>query len=319
MARDIVKATNLSKQYDSVTAIDNLSFSYSHGINGLLGSNGAGKTTLISLILGRVKPSSGTLTVLGYSPYSHRTKVSEEVGWVPEQDYFNIDVSTEDFLCHIGELAGLKRVSAMKRVSKLSSILEMGEEIHRSLDTLSYGMKQKVKVIGALIHDPSLLLMDEPLHGLDPPSQEKMLDLIQKIAKNMGKDIIIATHLLDVAEITDRILVIEEGKKVGEKDAMEKLERQKKIRFQVRKSIEDDGIHFLDILKSHGFRPQFDASSGFFNLPIPPEKDVSSVKNTLLQLIVKHSFQLQAFMTTSPDKTYNLENLFEREDEYKSN
>jgi ABC-2 type transport system ATP-binding protein len=208
----LLLARNLSKRYGSVRALDDVSFEISEGITGLLGSNGAGKTTSLKLFIGLLEPDGGSVEVLGAD-----TRASPEfrarIGYAPEHECLPAAVSAAEFLAYMAEVSGLPRSAARLRASDVLRHVGLFEERYRPIGTYSTGMKQRVKLAQALVHDPILAFLDEPTAGLDPMGRREMLELIRRVGTDFGVSIVISTHLMgDVERTCDAVVVLDAGK-----------------------------------------------------------------------------------------------------------
>jgi ABC-2 type transport system ATP-binding protein len=208
----LLSARDLTKTYGSVRALDGVSFEIGEGITGLLGSNGAGKTTSLKLFLGLIHPDSGSAEVLGHDP-----RVSPEfrtrIGYGPENDCLPGGVSAAEFLTYMAEVSGLPRSAARLRASDMLRHVGLFEERYRPIGTYSTGMKQRVKLAQALVHDPLLAFLDEPTAGLDPIGRREMLELIRRVGRDFGISIVVSTHLMgDVERACDSVVVLDAGR-----------------------------------------------------------------------------------------------------------
>ncbi len=209
----IVRARGLVKRYGEVVALAGVDVDVPRGITGLLGPNGAGKTTFIGMLLGLARPDSGSIEVSGIDPAARGPEVRARVGYSPEHHLLPPDMAAVDLVRHLAEVHGIPRSAATSRASDALWYVGMGEERQRPLGTMSTGQRQRVKLAMALSHDPALLLLDEPTDGLDPHQRETMLELIVKVARETGIDVIMSSHLLDEVERTcDQVVIIVEGK-----------------------------------------------------------------------------------------------------------
>jgi len=224
----VIQCRNLSRRFGSKTVLNNVSFEVYPGIIGLLGPNGAGKSTLIKLILGLDIPSSGGITLFG------KTKVElGKIGFMPEAKAIIPSMKGFEFVAFAGELEGLKRKDALRRSHEILDCLSMGEARFRKLGEYSTGMIQKVKLAQALVHDPELLILDEPTAGLDPPARNQMLDYLSYFARQQGKSIVLSTHLLgDVQSVCDQVVVLNFGNCLAS-CSLEKLVGNKENRYLI--------------------------------------------------------------------------------------
>lgn len=209
--RILLSAEQLTKQYRNVTALNGVSFDISEGITGILGENGAGKSTAIKIFLGLIPATSGKATVLGENAHAN-VSVRARLGYMPEHDCLPSDVSAAEFLTHMAELSGLPPTSARTRAADTLRHTGLFEERYRAIGGYSTGMKQRVKLAQALVHDPAFVFLDEPTAGLDPIGREEMLDLVRKTHRDFGISVLLSSHLMsDVERTCDRIIVIQGG------------------------------------------------------------------------------------------------------------
>jgi ABC-2 type transport system ATP-binding protein len=207
----LVKADGLLKTFGAVRALDGATFEIGEGITGLLGSNGAGKTTSLKLFLGLLKPDGGSVEVLGVDP-SGPPEYRTRIGYAPEHDCLPRTVTAAEFLAYMGEVSGLPRTTARLRTSDLLRHVGLFEERYRAIGTYSTGMKQRVKLAQALVHDPLVAFLDEPTAGLDPMGRRDMLELIRHVGRDFGISIVISTHLMgDVERTCDAVVVLDAG------------------------------------------------------------------------------------------------------------
>jgi len=208
-------ATNaLTKRYgESVTALDGLTVQIEPGIVGLVGSNGAGKSTLLKILLGLIRPTSGSATVFDLDVVTRGTQIRELVGYMPEHDCLPTDMSATDVVSHLAQISGLPRSAARERTAEVLRHVGLYEERYRAIGGYSTGMKQRVKLAQSLVHDPRLLLLDEPTNGLDPAGRDEMLELIHRTGTEFGIAVIVASHLLgEIERVCDHLVAIESGR-----------------------------------------------------------------------------------------------------------
>jgi len=214
----LLTAENLTKHYKDVVALDDVSFGISEGITGILGENGAGKSTAIKIFLGLLHPTSGSATILGEDA-SESVVVRSRLGYMPEHDCLPTTVSAAEFLTHMAEVSGLPPSRARTRAADTLRHAGLFEERYRAMGGYSTGMKQRVKLAQALVHDPAMVFLDEPTAGLDPAGREDMLELVRKTHREFGISILLSSHLMaDVERTCDRILVLQAGRLVQSGD-----------------------------------------------------------------------------------------------------
>ena len=205
----------LTKRYSSVTALDSLDLELSPGVIGLVGANGAGKSTLIKVLLGLLKPTSGSAQLLGFEVTRQEIDLRRYVGYMPEHDCLPTDVSATEFVAHMAGVSGLPRSAARERTADALRHVGLFEERYREMGGYSMGMKQRVKLAQALVHDPRVLLLDEPTNGLDPEARDDMLDLVRRTGRDFGIAIIMASHLLtEIERVCNYLVVIDAGRLV---------------------------------------------------------------------------------------------------------
>ena len=208
----LLAAQGLGKRYGNVVALDDVSFTIGDGITGILGENGAGKSTAIKIFMGLLKPTAGKATVLGEDA-SESLTVRGRLGYMPEHDCLPSGISAAEFLTHMAEVSGLPPSTARTRAADTLRHTGLFEERYRPIGGYSTGMKQRVKLSQALVHDPSFVFLDEPTAGLDPPGREEMLDLVRKTHRDFGISILFSSHLMaDVERTCDRIIVFQAGR-----------------------------------------------------------------------------------------------------------
>jgi ABC-2 type transport system ATP-binding protein len=208
----LVETEKLTKRYGSITAIADVSSRVDGTIIGLLGPNGAGKSTLLKALLGLI-PYEGSARVLGLSARTHGREIRDRVGYMPEQEALLSGMTAVELCTYAGELSGLPRTEAMQRAHAALYYAGLEEKRYQPVDGYSTGMKQRVKLAQALVHDPEILFLDEPTNGLDPRSRDEMLHLILELPARRGCAIVLSTHLLpDVERVCDSAVIMHQGR-----------------------------------------------------------------------------------------------------------
>ena len=193
-------------------ALDGVNLQIRPGVTGLLGPNGAGKSTLIKLLLGLVRLTSGSGTVLGCELGKDGRRIREKVGYMPEDDCYIPGMSGVEVVQFAAALSGIPAVEALRRAHEILDFCGMKQERYRIIDTFSTGMRQKIKFAAAIVHDPEFLILDEPTSGLDPEEREALLTRIRLLWSQSGKSVLISTHILpDVQAICDEVVILSNG------------------------------------------------------------------------------------------------------------
>ncbi len=209
----VIETTALSRRYGSIVALDDVTLTVERGITGLVGSNGAGKSTLLKILLGLQSPSGGRAMLFGRDVQLDDGTLRRRVGYMPEHDCLPRDSSAADFLVQMARLSGLPASVARERASDTLRHVGLHDERYRPVGEFSTGMKQRVKLAQALVHDPDLVLLDEPTNGLDPAGRDEMLTLVERIGREFGISVLVTSHLLRELERTcDAIVVLDAGR-----------------------------------------------------------------------------------------------------------
>lgn len=212
---DTVEAENISKHYDSQCVLDHVSFTLKKGeITGFLGPNGAGKTTTMNILTGYLQDWTGRILILGEDIRKNSLTIRRKIGYLPEHNPLDEQLYVQEYLNHIANLY-LSRKEALKAVEKVIEKVELGSEQHKKIGLLSKGYKQRVGLAQALVHNPQILILDEPTTGLDP----NQLEIIRKLIREEGKDkiVLLSTHIMqEVEALCDRTLILNKGKLVSD-------------------------------------------------------------------------------------------------------
>jgi ABC-2 type transport system ATP-binding protein len=209
----VIETAGLTKRYPRVTALEDLTVRVGEGVTGLVGANGAGKSTLIKILLGLTPASGGTAHVLGHDVATEAALFVGLVGYMPSNYCLPADLSASDLVVHMGQMSGLPYPAARERASDVLRHVGLAEERYRPIGGYSTGMKQRAKLAQALVHDPRLVLLDEPTNGLDPASRDDMLALVRRIGTDFGIAVLVTSHLLgELERISDHVVVLDSGR-----------------------------------------------------------------------------------------------------------
>ena len=246
-AEPVVHLDRVTVEYGTNRALKGVSASFAAGAVGLLGPNGAGKSTMLKALLGFIKPSEGKMTVLGMDVARDPLAIRARIGYMPESDAHIPGMNAVSFVAYCGQLAGLPAVDAMQRAHEVLYYVGLGEARYRNIETYSTGMKQRIKLGQALVHDPDLLFLDEPTNGMDPKGREEMLELIHDLGHNKNVNLILSSHLLPDVEYTcDHVVVMDKGQ-VAAQGPIEELKGPAGRVFELR--IKGDLPSFLEVLR----------------------------------------------------------------------
>lgn len=209
----VIETRNFTKKYGKFMALDSINLSIPQASVGLLGANGAGKSTLIRSLLGIIKPTSGDAKVVGFDTKSQGIRVRENVGYMPEADALPMGTTAADFVGHMAEMSGLPPRQARQRAADVLQQVGLGEERYRLIKGFSTGMRQRVKLAQAIVHDPKLVFLDEPTAGMDPQGREEMLELVERIYRRMGISVVFSSHILeDIELVCDYVVILDQGR-----------------------------------------------------------------------------------------------------------
>jgi len=250
MEQASVSLNKVSVAYGTNAALKDVSVAFPKGAVGLLGPNGAGKSTMLKALLGFVPPTSGRLEVLGLNVAERPLEVRARLGYMPENDGHIPGMNAVTFVAYCGQLAGLPKADAMQRAHETLYYVGLGEARYRNVEEYSTGMKQRIKLAQALVHDPDLLFLDEPTNGMDPKGRDEMLDLIRDLAHNKGVDLILSSHLLPDVEFTcDYVVVLDKGT-IATSGSIDQLKGPTGRVFEVR--VKGDKERFIAALSGAG-------------------------------------------------------------------
>ena len=209
----VITAHNLRKMYGPHLALDDVDLEIPSGAVGILGPNGAGKSTLFKCLLGLIKTTSGEGTVLGYDIRTEGDKIRSRIGYMPEYDALDPGLAAIDQVRYSGELLGMNPAHATQRAHEVLEYVGLKDQRYRKIETFSTGMMQATKLACALVHDPEILICDEPTNGLDQRAREFMLQTLRRTVSEGGRSVLMSSHVMDdVQDVCDRIVMIHKGK-----------------------------------------------------------------------------------------------------------
>ena len=236
-----IDAKGVTVRFGRITALNSFSIGVPEGIVGLLGPNGAGKSTFIKAVLGLVEVVEGSISIDGLNPRKETTAVRDMVGYLPEHDCLINSLNAVELVSYMGQISGMSGNDAIQRTHEVLDFVGVGEERYRIISSYSTGMKQKVKLAQAIVHDPKILFLDEPTNGMDPQGREEMQELIKKIGAS-GKTILISSHILqEVERVSQYVIIINDGILVKE-GPMKTLMKGEENIFKVKVRGPQEGI-----------------------------------------------------------------------------
>jgi len=246
----LIDVTEITKDYGRFRALDRVSLQIESGITGLLGPNGAGKTTLIKVLLGLVKTTSGRGRLLEFELGRQNRQIRAHVGYMPEDDCYLHGLSGVECVQFVAQLSRIPAIEALRRAHEILDFCGLAQERYRMVETYSTGMRQKLRFAQAIVHDPPVLILDEPTAGLDPEERQVMLNRIRLLARDHRKAVLICTHILpDVQSISDAVVILARGRvQVSEKLA--ELSRPATPALEVRLLGSPD--RFIDLVRRQG-------------------------------------------------------------------
>lgn len=213
--QSVIEVKGVRKSFGNFVALEHLDLTIPRASVGLLGANGAGKTTLIRTLLGLIKPDRGSASVVGFDTQTQGIQVRERVGYMPEADALPSSTTAADFVAHMAEMSGLPARAARQRAADVLYQVGLEEERYRLIKGFSTGMRQRVKLAQAIVHDPQLVFLDEPTAGMDPNGREEMLELVDRIYHNLGIAVVFSSHILeDIERVCDYVIILDAGRLV---------------------------------------------------------------------------------------------------------
>ena len=290
---------DLHFSYGKVKALDGVSLDLSQGAIGLLGPNGAGKSTLLRILLGFLSPEKGEGKVLGYNIKNQQPMIRRFVGYLPEDDCFIPGMDAVSFTSYLGELSGMPHQEAMKRAHEVLFYVGLEESRYRVVETYSGGMKQRLKLAQAIIHDPKLIFLDEPTSGLDPQGRKEILELILDISSKKDIQVLISSHILVDIEATCSYVVILNKGKVAAQGGMNDLKEIKYSLYEIK--IKGETKEFLQRLKIMKCKIE-ETEDGILRVYLPPGQNTQEI----FRIAAEQGIQIRHFIKSQT----SLEDLF---------
>ena len=304
----VVQLDRVTVRYGKQQALRDVSASFPRGAVGLLGPNGAGKSTMLRALLGFIVPERGQMRVLEQDVRHAALKIRARIGYMPESDAHIPGMNAVSFVAYCGALSGLPFADAMQRAHEVLYYVGLGEARYRNVETYSTGMKQRIKLAQALVHDPDLLFLDEPTNGMDPKGRDEMLELIRDIAHNKGLSLILSSHLLPDVEYTcDYVVVLDKGG-VATEGPIAALKGQGGRVFELR--VKGDADAFVAVLRATGLECH-ETDEDVMRVFVPGEVSADGAAQDarrLFQLAADHGVQVRHLRPSVP----TLEDVFAR-------
>ena len=297
----VAELDGVTVRYGGRAALHDVTVRFEQGAVGLLGPNGAGKSTMLRSLLGLVTAAHGTVRVLGLDVARSPHVIRSRIGYMPERDAHVPGMTAVAFVAYCGELAGLPRLDAMQRAHEVLYYVGLGEMRYRQLETYSVGMKQRAKLAQALVHDPDLLLLDEPTSGMDPGARDEMLDLLRDLGRAKGLSLILSSHVLpDVEAACDTVVMLDKAR-VAAHGSIATLRGHGGGVFELR--VKHDSGRMANALREVGMTCQ-ETGGGMLRVTVP----AGVTARDLFQVAVKAGLQIRHLQPSVP----TLEDAFAR-------
>lgn len=298
-----ITLTNVSRWYGQVIGLNDVTCTIQPGLTALLGQNGAGKSTLMRIITGQIRPTTGHVEVCGLQPFAN-PEVYRHLGYCPEIDNFYEHYSGRDFVRFLARLSGIPKAEAHTRTEEVLAQVGMLDRAHRKIAGYSKGMRQRIKLAQAMLHNPDIILLDEPLNGLDPVGRRELIDILGGLAAQ-GKCIVVSSHILfEVEQMTRSILLLHRGRLLatGDLRAIRDLidKHPHKIRLETPEP-RRAAAYFATL--PNVVRMEFDRSGAALQLEV---REPDTFYTALSTAVLEHGIDIQSF--NSPDN--NLESVF---------
>jgi ABC-2 type transport system ATP-binding protein len=262
---------SVTKTYGAVTALNNLTLAVPEGAVGLLGPNGSGKTTMIRSLLGLIPVDRGSGEILGLDFRHRQLDIRRQVGFAPEDECLFPRVVGVEFVGYAGELVGMLPKDAMQRAHEVLDYVGLGEARYRKVESYSTGMKQRLKLASAIVHDPRLLILDEPTNGMDPAGRDEIIELARDLSHNKGMSLLFSSHLLpDVEAVCDHVVVLGAGRLLTQ-GSIQEMKQEHNRWFEIR--LKDDLVPYARRLAALGCSTE--CRDDLLRVQIPPERSAS--------------------------------------------
>jgi ABC-2 type transport system ATP-binding protein len=299
----VVQLDDVTVVYGKNQALKNVTARFARGAVGLLGPNGAGKSTMLKALLGFVKPDTGRMSVLGMDVAQRPLEIRARIGYMPESDAHIPGMNAVSFVAYCGQLAGLPHVDAMQRAHEVLYYVGLGEARYRNIETYSTGMKQRIKLAQALVHDPDLLFLDEPTNGMDPKGRDEMLELVRDLGHNKNVALILSSHLLPDVEYTcDHVVVMDKGQ-VAAQGPIADLKGPAGRVFELR--IKGNLPEFVEVLRREGMECHA-TDEDVMRVFVPSDRGGTADQRVIFMLAAQHGAQVRHLRPSVP----TLEDVF---------
>jgi ABC-2 type transport system ATP-binding protein len=298
----VVQLDDVTVIYGKNQALKNVTARFARGAVGLLGPNGAGKSTMLKALLGFVKPDRGRMSVLGMDVAERPLDIRARIGYMPESDAHIPGMNAVSFVSYCGQLAGLPAVDAMQRAHEVLYYVGLGEARYRNVETYSTGMKQRIKLAQAIVHDPDLLFLDEPTNGMDPKGRDEMLELVRDLGHNKNVALILSSHLLPDVEYTcDHVVVMDKAQVVAQ-GPIDELKGPAGRVFELR--IKGSLPEFIEVLRAAGMECH-STDEDVMRVFVPSERSGGD-QRAIFALAAQHQVQVRHLRPSVP----TLEDVF---------
>ncbi len=284
-----IEVKDIHFSYGRIKALDGVDMELSEGAVGLLGPNGAGKSTLIRILLGFLIPQSGEGRIFDLDIRNQQSMIRRYIGYMPEDDCFIPGMDAVSFTSYLGELSGMPRQEAMKRAHEVLYYVGLEESRYRFLETYSSGMKQRLKLAQAIVHDPKLVFLDEPTSGLDPQGRKEILELIIDISSKKDIQVLISSHILsDVEQACSYVVILDKGR-VAAQGNISDLKKVSYSLYEIK--IKGDVVLFQKQLQRIKGKVE-ETVEGVMKVFIPPDQD----PGVIFRIASQNNFQIRHFV-----------------------